>query len=242
MKKNLCLLFFLFTCLWCKGQTADTIYYDSKWNKTDKAGKHFYRTIEPSEMPGHLLVRDFHPNGSMQMLGYYSSLNPEVRDGTFTWWYESGALEREAVFEKNNITKIKEWDQNGKLKLDKELVRTTSVENGKHIYKSLEAAPQFPGGNNSLNKYISKNLQYPSDAKEQGVEGQVIVRFKVNGEGKAVNPVIVKSVHSSIDRESIRLINKMPKWKPGRQEGKNVEVTFELPINFDLNITDKNEQ
>jgi len=232
MKQYLCLAIFSLIYLHVHGQARDTIYYDSKWNKTDKAGKYFYRIVEPSKLKAHLLVKDFYPNDSKQMEGDYLSVDPDIRDGEFTWWYENGKLKQEATFDNNQITKIKNWDEEGQLTMEKEFVRITKKENGEDEYRAIEAAPKFPGGKDALYHYIEKNVKYPLDAKKGGIEGSVVVRFIIDKEGKVINPEVVKSLYPSLDAEALRLMKKMPRWKPGKQDGKYIRVILELPINF----------
>ncbi|PXV68801.1 protein TonB [Dysgonomonas alginatilytica] len=94
--------------------------------------------------------------------------------------------------------------------------------------------PQFPGGNNELYKFLEKNLRYPSLALEMGIQGRVIVGFTVSKTGDIINPQIYRSLFSSCDKEAIRLIEKMPRWLPGKSRGRPVNVSYILPIKFSL--------
>ena len=75
---------------------------------------------------------------------------------------------------------------------------------------------------------------FPAEAREKGIEGRIIIQFVINKNGKAVEPLIVQSVDPLLDKEAIRLINSMPKWKPGEEKGEPVRVKFTMPINFRL--------
>ena len=94
--------------------------------------------------------------------------------------------------------------------------------------------PEFPGGNDSLNAFIKQNLQYPKSAKEQGIEGTVIVRFIVETDGSVTIYKINRDVNEELAAEAIRLVNMMPKWKPGMEGPKPVRVLYTLPIVFKL--------
>lgn len=94
--------------------------------------------------------------------------------------------------------------------------------------------PEFPGGMSALMKYITTNLQYPAAAKKAGTQGRVIVQFVVERDGTITNAKAVRSVESSMDEEAVRIINTMPKWKPGMQRGKTVRVKFTVPVMFRL--------
>ncbi|MGL5637032.1 MAG: energy transducer TonB [Bacteroidales bacterium] len=102
------------------------------------------------------------------------------------------------------------------------------------IFTVVEKMPQFPGGESELLKFISKAVKYPVIAQENGIQGRVICSFTVNKDGKVVDPVVVRGVDPSLDKEAIRVINTMPAWTPGMQRGKAVRVKYTLPINFRL--------
>ena len=102
------------------------------------------------------------------------------------------------------------------------------------VYQVVEQMPQFPGGQAAMMKFIADSLRYPSVAYENGIEGRVIVKFVVDCKGNIVNPLVVRSVDPLLDREAIRLVKSMPKWIPGRQNGKPVCVIYNVPIRFKL--------
>jgi len=101
-------------------------------------------------------------------------------------------------------------------------------------FVSVEQMPQFPGGNTELMKYIANNLRYPPIAAENGIEGRVVVRFVVGKDGKVSNIEIQRGLDASCDREARRVVESMPRWTPGRQNGREVPVYFTLPILFKL--------
>jgi len=101
-------------------------------------------------------------------------------------------------------------------------------------YQVGEQMPQFPGGQAAMMKFIADSLRYPSVACENRIEGRVVVQFVVDCEGNILNPLVVRSVDPLLDREAIRLVKSMPKWIPGRQNGKPVNVVCVVPIRFKL--------
>lgn len=103
-------------------------------------------------------------------------------------------------------------------------------------YPYVEIMPEFKGGMDSLLSFINLNLKYPDWEKENKIEGKVFVNFVVDKNGKIKNAKILKTVKGSknFDIEVLRVINNMPDWIPGQQDGKNVDVQFNLPINFKL--------
>jgi protein TonB len=94
--------------------------------------------------------------------------------------------------------------------------------------------PQYPGGEQALYTYVAQNVTYPPLSAEQNIEGTVVISFVVEKDGSLSNIKVVKSVHPLLDREALRVIGEMPKWKPGKQDGKEVRVQFNLPVNFRL--------
>ncbi len=103
------------------------------------------------------------------------------------------------------------------------------------IFVVVEEMPGFGGGDsNKFREYISKNLKYPDVAAENGIQGRVFVQFVVEPDGKVTNVKVVRSVDPALDREAVRVVESSPKWKPGKQRGKSVRVSFTFPIIFVL--------
>ena len=102
------------------------------------------------------------------------------------------------------------------------------------IFEVVEQNPSFPGGEAELMKWLHKNLKYPPVAQENGIQGKVYIQFVVNKDGSIVDPKIIRSADTSLDKEAMRVVQAMPKWTPGRQRGKAVRVRFTLPVTFRL--------
>jgi protein TonB len=102
------------------------------------------------------------------------------------------------------------------------------------IHIRVEKMPEFPGGQEALNRYLVRNIKYPLLAQENGIQGRVVCQFVVNSDGSIVDISVVRGVEESLDKEAIRVIQSMPKWTPGRQGGKSVRVKYTLPIRFKL--------
>lgn len=102
------------------------------------------------------------------------------------------------------------------------------------IFQVVEEMPEFPGGLAECLKFLAKNIKYPTIAQENGVQGRVIVQFVVNRDGSIVDPVVMRSVDPYLDKEALRVIQMMPKWKPGKQRGKAVRVKYTVPVTFKL--------
>jgi periplasmic protein TonB len=103
------------------------------------------------------------------------------------------------------------------------------------VYSNVEVYPSFPGGNAGLQKFFDKNLEYPEEAGNNGVEGTVMLTFVVDEKGKLTNPEVSGgTIGYGLETEALRVVNKMPVWNPGQLKGKNVKTKFTLPIKFVL--------
>ncbi|MCF8357286.1 MAG: energy transducer TonB [Prolixibacteraceae bacterium] len=102
------------------------------------------------------------------------------------------------------------------------------------VFVIVEDMPEFPGGELALRKWIANNIKYPVIAAENGIQGKVYVQFVVDRDGSVSNARIARGVDPSLDQEALRVVNNLPKWKPGMQRGKPVRVSYTVPINFQL--------
>jgi periplasmic protein TonB len=98
----------------------------------------------------------------------------------------------------------------------------------------VEEMPVFPGGDAALLRLIAESIKYPAEAAANGVQGRVTVSFVVSSDGSVKNAVVLRRVHPALDEEAIRVVSALPKWKPGKQNGKAVPVIFSVPVNFKL--------
>ena len=146
----------------------------------------------------------------------------------------------------NSCMLVKEADGTVRMATDEELSLKIGVEqlipeNEKEIptneiFLIVEEMPEFPGGEEALRKYIADNVKFPDEAKANGQEGKVFVQFIIDKNGDAKDVEIVNGTGiDCLDNEAIRVVKSMPQWKPGRQRGQNVNVSFTVPINFQLN-------
>lgn len=102
------------------------------------------------------------------------------------------------------------------------------------IVDVAEIMPEFPGGMAALMKYLGTNIKYPTISQEMGSAGRVIVQFVVDKDGTITNPTVARGVDAYLDKEAIRVVSSMPKWKPGVQNGKKVRVKYTVPVVFRL--------
>ncbi|HEV7346812.1 TonB family protein [Telluribacter sp.] len=112
---------------------------------------------------------------------------------------------------------------------------TTIPQNGDaKVFTVVEQMPEFPGGLQEMYKYLARNIKYPSEAKDERVQGKVLVSFIVSERGAIRQPKITKGLGAGIDEEALRVVLTMPSWKPAKQNGQPVPVMYTLPIQFTI--------
>lgn len=120
----------------------------------------------------------------------------------------------------------------GEFETQSEIVK---IDDGEmEVFEEVEEMPEFPGGQNALFQFITSNVVYPEEAMKNDIQGKVYVSFVITKEGKVDNVEIAKSVALDLDAEAKRVIEILPDWTPGKIDGKNVNVAFTIPINFQL--------
>jgi TonB family protein len=102
------------------------------------------------------------------------------------------------------------------------------------VYVMVDQMPQFPGGQDALNRFVATNIRYPEAAQKNKSQGKVFVSFVVNQSGRVEKAKVIRSISPLLDEEALRIVNLFPDWMPGKQNGKNVDVQYTLPISFVL--------
>ena len=125
-------------------------------------------------------------------------------------------------------------DMEADMETEIEVVEVEEEEEEEEVFFIVEEMPEFPGGELALRKYVAENIRYPNAARENDIQGKVYVRFVVNKNGSVGDVTILRGVDPLLDKEAIRVIKSLPKWKPGMQRGKAVKVYYTMPINFQL--------
>lgn len=136
----------------------------------------------------------------------------------------------------NEDLTIDEADENTAVEIQ-EIVEVAPVEEEEEEaapFVIVEDMPEFKGGEKALLKYIAEHVVYPEIAKENDIQGTVYVKFVVNEKGKVTNVGLLRGVDPLLDKEAIKVIESLPDWKPGKQSGKNVKVSMQVPIKFQL--------
>jgi len=102
------------------------------------------------------------------------------------------------------------------------------------IFTVVEEMPSFPGGEEALMKYLGTSIKYPAIARENNIQGKVYLSFYVDKDGKVKEVKVLRGIGGGCDEEAVRVVKAMPEWKPGRQNGRNVAVYYNVPVNFTL--------
>ena len=123
-----------------------------------------------------------------------------------------------------------EFDEDEEINLEE-----TEEEPEDKIFIYVKNMPEFPGGKLALRRYVAEHVVYPAVARENGIEGTVFLRFEVTKSGAVGKVELQKGVDPLLDDESIRVIKNLPKFKPGEQNGKKVNVWYSIPVTFKLN-------
>ncbi len=126
-----------------------------------------------------------------------------------------------------------EMDQDAMVDFSNMIIEDETRDTGE-IFMIVEEMPEFPGGQEALQKYLSSAVRYPVIAQENGIQGRVYVQFVIDQTGQVTNATVLRGVDPSLDREALRVVQAMPKWKPGKQRNRAVRVSYTVPINYVL--------
>ena len=214
-------------------------------------GEHYFITYEGKdgqwyELPINTIAVDIAyyvaPGSSRQ---FVARLYPEVNgnaSGRYRFFYEVSLESREnirmmAEFRlTDNYEKAKRTE---KTPIPKSIVKNyveAPKEDEQTVYQVVEEMPEFPGGMPALMEFIRKNLRHDKAEKKE----RVIIQIVVDKKGNATNPVVLRSTNPALDEEALRIVSLMPKWKPGRQAGKNRNVKFAFPVAFKPSVQSTN--
>jgi protein TonB len=129
-------------------------------------------------------------------------------------------------------TKTQEGDPNAKI--EEPIVEAPAAVEEPKVFTFVEQMPEFPGGELELMKFLQKNIQYPQMERDNDIQGKVLLRFVVSEEGAVGDVSVLRGVSPGIDKEAVRVVKSLPKFKPGKQQGKSVKVYYNLPVMFKL--------
>lgn len=220
-------------------------------NEAITCGEHYFITYEGKdgqwyELPIHTVALDIAygvaPGASRR---FVARLYPDVNDnkpGRYRFFYEVSFVSREKI---RMMAEFRLTDNYGNSKRAEKtpIPKMTGgnyveapKEDEKTVYQVVEEMPEFPGGMPALMEFIRKNLRHDKAEKNE----RVIIQIVVDKKGNATNPVVLRSTNPALDEEALRIVSLMPKWKPGRQAGKNRNVKFAFPVAFKPSVQSTN--
>ena len=149
----------------------------------------------------------------------------------------SSSANKDVIYEKSNEATeetdfVDDVDESDYSSDETALNEESSYSDGNSINDREEVMPEFPGGPQALMDYLKANVIFPKIAEEEGIQGKVVVSYVIDVDGSVTDVKVVQSVHPALDKEAMRVVKNMPKWIPGKQDGKAVQVKYSLPINF----------
>ena len=222
----------------------DTVFFDENWNECQRSQANYYRLIEKAGT--NFIVKDMYLDDQPQMIAVCSSVDPLVKNGKCTYYEPCRIKSSEGNYRNDKKTgKWIMWEDGGKdsaivsykqdgtriwIRMSKEMREKT--ENG--IITMADEMPAYPGGDKARLNFLQNNITYPVNARSMGIQGTVYVTFVVETDGSISDVRVLRGIGGGCDEEAIRVIKKMPKWKPGRMDGKLVRVQFNMPIKFTL--------
>ena len=113
-------------------------------------------------------------------------------------------------------------------------VTTTTINRDDEAFVIVEDMPEFPGGDDAMHAFLGENFEYPEEAEDKNIQGTVYLNFVIEKDGSISNVKVVRGIGGGCDEEAVRVVSMMPKWIPGKQRGKVVRVSYNLPVKFRL--------
>ena len=124
--------------------------------------------------------------------------------------------------------------QPANLEKKKEASQPDMTPDKNYVYQTVEEMPEFPGGVEAMMDYVAKSVVYPQEAMDNEISGRVLVCFVIEKDGSITEVEVLKGIGGGCDEEAVRVVKAMPKWKPGKQDGQPVRVSFTMPFTFKL--------
>lgn len=223
-----------------------------------ECGEHYFITYQDEngvwrDLPINYTAIDIayniRPKGSHS---FTASLYPHVhpnRPGRYRFFYHVHIAQRKILMmtEFRLSDQEQEWKQIPKTPIPPEMmqdaseqqIRMLEKEQDEATYEVAEIMPEFPGGMSALLKYLTDSLKYRKAPDGNGRKGTVVIQVIIDKDGSVTEPVILRHLSPELDKEALRVVNSMPKWKPGSQSGRVVKVKYTFPITFILPKSDE---
>lgn len=197
------------------------MFYIRHDDKLQSAGAYFFPEVKAGDAFNFDIVSAFPGYSPKSFLGFL------IKDDLFPAPQEKPEIPEE-IINTTRVTQIQTVDNVN------DEIRASQISEDNNVCKDVEVCASFPGGMSALMAWLSNNVRYPESAQKTGTQGKVVVNFIVEKDGSISSANIAKSVSVDLDREALRVVNKMPKWNPGTNKGVPVRSYFNLPVNFRL--------
>jgi TonB family protein len=138
---------------------------------------------------------------------------------------------------KNGVILINTKTSYNSEQVDLITIAKTTNNQGDPIFYKVDTLPEFPGGETALRNFLASEIKYPEIASENGIQGKVYVTFIITKKGKVTEPKISRGVDPALDKEALRVVSSLPDWKPGKQKVEAVNVSYTVPVYFELEKT-----
>jgi len=225
-------LFFVLTALF-EVQSIDIKWFDSTWEPLPgKKGAAYFRIVEMDSITQHYLATDYYSSGELYRTASYVSLEPEIRDGKFTWYYSNGRIQKEVVYEENKVVSYKVLNKTGEDELS--VLMNLKGKHGEAIVEPMKVdkEPTFFGGNKALEAYKKDSLIIPNVVWTHMLEGCILVFFIVREDGSITDVRLMTKIHPDLDNEAIRFVSSMPRWNSALVDKTPVAVPYIFSVYF----------
>jgi TonB family protein len=220
----------------------DTMFYKNSEKSVRADADSYQILVKDVADTNKVTEKYFYISGNPKSETTYSNYKEKTIEGITRSWWENGKRKREVEYQNGKYHgKFRSWWENGNLKRE-DVYENGEIksglcydENGNQIpFYKYEIMPQFPGGEAKMMLFIRDSVQYPTEAKENNIQGTCYVTFVVEKDGKLTDIKMLRGSHPILDAEAMRVVGLMPTWLPGKQDGMAVRVQFNLPIKFTL--------
>ncbi|MEP7263271.1 MAG: TonB family protein [Bacteroidota bacterium] len=216
----------------------DTLYLNKQLKPSARYEAEYFEIKKIQEL--NLTVTKYKISGDLVSMVEYLLKEPEIKHGRFLSYYPDNVIKTEGYYTNGKKDSIwTDYDLHGNIdsqylfKIDT-VITLLGTPYEEKVKTLVEKMPVFPGGDIALQKYIRDNVKYPKKARRKGIEGKVVVTFIISKTGYLKNAHIAKGIGYGCDEVVLEMMNNMPQWTPGMQDGKTVNVSFALPVIFKL--------
>jgi protein TonB len=231
MIKSTLTIVLLLTIQTAMAQVEELEGFDLVWKGPLQNHQDYTREIF-NGIGGHLTIKDYYSDGGYQMIGDYQSVDPEIEDGDFLFFYPNGHISHKGQYKNGELTG--DWYI---YNVAGELINTINYDFDMNETKipspessDIDVVAEFVG--KDLKAYLNSEMVYPPRAYKYYVQGSVYVQFVINEDGGISNALLVRGLDKDLDKEALRIIRNMPDWKPARKDGEPVRMSYTCPVVF----------